>query len=178
MRNIFAVMVVIGLLMLAFSAYRVSNELPLFVPIVTPTPKPVVKIHLRILTDEHQVVLDNINKYRVSQGKAEVKAESEACDIAEDRSFTVSKIWIQPNPSQPQMHQGFLDYKLPYDGQWFENLSRGYSAYNVVDAWIASPEHRDNLLADMKYVCVENTGVFWVMIGWQPDNSKVIYQED
>ncbi|MCD4534568.1 CAP domain-containing protein [Nocardioides sp. cx-169] len=98
------------------------------------------------------VVLRDTNEFRASQGKPALKAMAALDDVAQRWSARMARTGVfEHNP----------DYAGQYPSGWTragENIAYGYLLGEVVDAWIASPGHRENLLGDYTHLGI---GVAW-----------------
>lgn len=110
-------------------------------------------------------LLDGINQFRTSQGKASVKPDSKTCAFAETRANEITS-----NFSHAGFDKRVADRSLPYPGYSLvtENLAMTSDYKRVVQMWIDSPGHRDNMLQDTPYVCVAQKGNYYAYEGWKP----------
>lgn len=97
---------------------------------------------------DQQAVISLTNAQRVAHGLGEVRENQLLNKAAEEKAknmFT-EDYWAHYSPSGKDPW-GFIQgagYRFLYAG---ENLARNfYTSEEVVDAWMASPSHRDNLL--------------------------------
>lgn len=115
------------------------------IPTITPTPRP------RVL--DGGKLFNLVNKYRSDQRLSQLQWFHSLCEYSKKRSQEVSTDWS---------HEGFLD-----DSQnrliWQycpdcigvgENLAEGYFTEEaILQGWIESPSHKDNLDRDWTYAC-------------------------
>ena len=94
-------------------------------------------------------LLAAVNDYRRQQGKSELKPLTALCEAARGRAAAVGRNLD---------HSGYLEAikAMPHSAS-AENLWWGtdVSTAAVVQAWIESGGHRDNLLAEWTYGCGE-----------------------
>lgn len=133
---------------------------------VSPTPTSVPFIVSPTLTQAHFVnnsisdyLLGKVNEYRKSLGLYEVKSDSNTCDFANKR---VSEISTNFN------HDGFKNLPYPSYSKVTENIAMNSDYKEVVNQWIASLGHAENMRADTPFVCIENSGNYYVYEGWKP----------
>jgi hypothetical protein len=95
-----------------------------------------------------------VNQERVARGLAPLKENSELDDAARRKAADMfqKNYWAHFAPDGSTSPWGFIraaGYNYQFAG---ENLAKGFTdAKSVVDAWMNSPTHRDNLLSD-KYI--------------------------
>ena len=71
-------------------------------------------------------------------------------------------------------HDGFSERvaskTVPYPGYSYinENIARTSDYRRVVDMWIASSGHAQNMRANTPYVCVAQYGTYYAYEGWRP----------
>ena len=109
--------------------------------------------------------MNAINDYRRSQGLSEVRTDSNTCNFAKIRAQEITNGFN---------HDGFNNRisskTLPYPGYQLvtENLARNSNYKNVVQSWINSPGHAENMRKDTPFVCVESSGDYYAYEGWKP----------
>ena len=140
-------------------------------PKVPTTPSPTINKTSSIPTtstitsSKQDFIMQKINDFRRSQGKSEVKTDSNTCTFAETRAEEISKNFN---------HDGFrsrIDSKtLPYSGysSVTENIAMNSDYTKIVDMWINSSGHAENMRKDTPYVCVESFGNYYAYEGWRP----------
>lgn len=107
-------------------------------------------------------IMNAINEYRTSQGLSKVEPDSNTCSFAKIRAQEVS---------QNFNHTGFrerIDNKtLPYPSYQFvtENIAQTLDYKRVVQNWINSPGHAENMRKDTPFVCIEKHGSYYVYEG-------------
>ena len=108
---------------------------------------PVVEVNQ--LTYEETVFAD-VQEWRRDVGKPEYKVDDKLCELAEERSEEIINYWS---------HDGFkgLIFKTEFKSLG-ENLSKDFvNPHNVLNAWLQSELHRNNLEADYTSSCLECT---------------------
>lgn len=164
---------------------RVSRNITK-IPIPTSTPKPTSSptptqsiqsntqketedtspvIQAKVITDVQQYIMNAINDYRKSQGLSSVKTDTYTCDFAKVRAKEIESDFN---------HDGFKDRinskTLPYPtySAVTENLAQTSDYKKVVNLWINSSGHAENMRKDTPYVCVEQNGTYYAYEGWRP----------
>jgi hypothetical protein len=132
-------------------------------PKPTAQPTPIV---LSFTSDNsHSNLLDEVNKYRSSQGLGGVSENPATCDFAARRADEISKDFS---------HNGFQDRvnagSLPYSSysKVVENIAVNPNPNKVVSRWISSPGHAANLRSDTPFACIRNHGDYYVYEGMRP----------
>lgn len=137
-------------------------------PTTTPTPKPTVKpnpTNTPGATNVQEFIMNKINEYRKAHNLTEVKTNQVTCDFARTRAREISANFS---------HKGFNDRvsskTLPYSSYSLvtENLAMTSNYQNVVNMWINSPGHAENMRKDTPFVCVEQFGNYYAYEGWKP----------
>lgn len=112
-------------------------------------------------------ILEKVNDYRLSQGLPRAYPNSETCAFAQIRAQEISS-------AQSFNHDGFtsrLNAKtLPYPSysQVTENIAYNTDYKDVVNKWIQSPGHADNMQKGTMFVCIGNYGDYYAYEGWRP----------
>ena len=89
-----------------------------------------------MLSKDEQFILKQINQYREAHDLKPIKEDKKAAKYAWQRVKEIQDDWS---------HEGFLK-NAPYLPA-VENLARNYKTNKeVVEAWIKSPSHNENLL--------------------------------
>jgi len=118
-------------------------------PTATPTPT---------MTPESfaQEVYGLVNEYRV-QNNLSVLTESVAtCSITNARLVEVNNDYS---------HKGFYKFSPAYNMSLGENIASNYiRPQDVVEGWIASPLHKENLDKPWTHMCIATDGVYVVQI--------------
>ncbi len=117
-------------------------------------------------------VLDLVNKERKKHGKSALVMDDELLDTAMQRAYETVLHWDHERPCS-------LDCFSINSRIYGENIAWGHtSAASVMNAWINSPGHKDNILRDYKSIgigCVKFNGTYyWVQcFGYDKKNSAV-----
>lgn len=151
-----------------------KNPTPILTPIPTTqiqTPAP-TQIPSIILTptitqaeNQSQLMLDQVNDFRKSKGLSPVHSDGYTCGFANTRA---------PEVTSSFTHDGFTNRinskTLPYPSysNVTENIAENSDPNQVVPAWIASPGHNENMQKDTPYVCIANSGSYYIYEGWKP----------
>jgi uncharacterized protein YkwD len=146
-------------------------------PTNTPTPTKVVNISKRkIIINSGKIasssnisptdfILEKINAYRASKGLTKVSSNTETCNFAKIRAEEISRSFT---------HDGFnkrvKDNNLPYPSYHdvTENIAYNTDYTNVVDTWIASPGHEENIKKNTPFICIGKYGNYYAFEGWRP----------
>lgn len=141
-----------------------SKSLPPFTPKPSNTPAK-IPTSQAFFTDTKEFIMKAINDYRKLKGLSPVQTSSETCDFAKTRAREISASFN---------HDGFrnrINNKvIPYKN-WSlitENLAMTSNYKNVVNIWIASSGHEQNLRKNTPYVCVESFGNYYAYEGMKP----------
>lgn len=110
--------------------------------------------------DEELWVLDQINAYRVQMGMDKTVTDPQVCQYAELRAVEISTEF-----SHRRFHLGAGKFYGERFELATENLAMEYPYQEIVAAWINSPSHNKQLLADTPYICVAQYGDYWAMEG-------------
>jgi uncharacterized protein YkwD len=133
-----------------------------------PTPAPTrasLPTNSASLDEKQQFIMNAINDYRHQNGLSDVHAEHYTCDFAQTRA---QEIVANFN------HDGFTkrmeSRTLPYPGytQITENIAMTGDYHQVVQMWINSPGHAENMRKDTPNVCVASSGDYYAYEGWKP----------
>ena len=143
---------------------------PTLTPTLTITPTPTKSLKPTIIqaptivpTTTNNSIRDNllakVNEYRKSLGLSEVRSNSNTCEFAKKRAQEIMGSFN---------HDGFKN--LPYStySKVTENIAMNSNYAEVVNQWIASPGHAENMRADTPFVCIENSGNYYALDGWKP----------
>lgn len=110
--------------------------------------------HVKILGYASNIPVEDVirisNEKRVASGLAPLSYNSELSAAAEQKAehMLANDYWAHASPdgTEPWLFFKNVGYKYRYAG---ENLARDFSnASSAVDAWMASPTHKDNLLSE------------------------------
>lgn len=131
----------------------------------TPTPTKSQPLAAPVTSSAQGFIMNAINDYRKSQGLSEVKIDKYTCDFAKTRAQEITSAFN---------HNGFrerIDGKsLPYPGysSVTENIAMTSDYKKVVEMWINSSGHAENMRKDTPFVCVEQSGNYYAYEGWKP----------
>lgn len=132
---------------------------------VVPSPTPASQMQLSSLGFEQEYIMKAINEYRKSNGLSDVKISGETCAFAKTRANEIANNFD---------HDGFTSRvnskTLPYSSysEITENIAKTSNYKEVVDLWISSPGHAENMRKNTPFVCVEKEGNFYAYEGWRP----------
>mgnify|MGYP001616796683 CR=1 FL=1 len=137
---------------------------------LTPTPSPksiwIASTSVpKISGNTNSGLLKQINDFRLSKGKSALSEEPTTCSFASLRAGEIVSNFT---------HDGFrnrVDSKtLPYPGysSVAENIAYNGDSLQVVPGWISSSGHAENILRDVPYGCVGNSGIYYVFEAWKP----------
>ncbi len=110
-------------------------------------------------------IMNAINDYRRSQGLNLVSTDSYTCGFASVRVHEIVSNFD---------HSGFTERisskTLPYPSyaEITENLAMTSNYKEVVNLWINSPGHAENMRKNTPYVCVSYEGNYYAYEGWRP----------
>ena len=157
------------------------SPIPTASPTPTYTPTPTISLQpspTSVLVNSEQVdtnkndspsiqeyIMLEINNYRSSHGLSKVTTDSHTCNFARVR---VEEVSVSFN------HDGFKSRidgnSLPYPtySKVTENIAMNSDHTKVVESWINSSGHAENMRQDTPYVCVEQKGNYFVYVGWRP----------
>lgn len=146
---------------------KAPTPTPTAIPTSTPTPTPSTQSPSNefALTSSEQYIMNKINEFRSSQGLGAVKPDNYTCDFARTRAEEISKSFN---------HDGFRNRiennSLPYPSysQVTENIAMTSNYQDVVNMWINSPGHAENMRKDTPFVCVKQHGNYYAYLGWKP----------
>lgn len=130
--------------------------------ILKPSPFPTLVSSVVASNSIRDYLMVQINDFRKSKGLRSISTDSLTCNFADIRAKEISSSFD---------HNGFTDRinnkSLPYPSYKLivENLARTGDYKNVVNLWIASPEHNKNLSADTLYGCTGNYGDYYTYEG-------------
>lgn len=121
------------------------------------------------LADKTSDVLELVNQEREAAGLKDLKLSDDLNRVAQLRAEEIVQKWSHTRPNGEEWKTAFGDsgVSASYRG---ENLAMGqYSADKVVDEWMASEGHRDNILnkkfTKMGVASVVIDGVtYWVQV--------------
>ncbi len=96
---------------------------------------------------------------------SQVSENTETCAFASARANEISSNFN---------HDGFTNRvnsnTLPYPtySTVAENIAMNSDASQVVPGWINSPGHAENMLKDVPFGCVKNSGNYFAFEAWRP----------
>ncbi|GIW61733.1 MAG: hypothetical protein KatS3mg089_0585 [Patescibacteria group bacterium] len=142
---------------------------PVYKPSVTPTAVTTSVTPTSSLIGKSEnikdYILQKINEFRVSQGLYKVQTDPYTCNFAQLRAEEISRSFN---------HDGFRrrieDNSLPYPSytKVTENIAMISDYTKVVDIWIASSGHAENMREDTPYVCIGQVENYFTYEGWRP----------
>lgn len=141
------------------------TKIPKRVITSTPTPRSVQSTTGPISIDSTTFILNEINNYRITNGLPPVETNTQTCTFAKIRAEEISKNFN---------HDGFKDRvnnnTLPYSSysSVTENIAMNSNYKNVVQSWINSPGHAENMKKDTPFVCVYQYGNYFAYEGLKP----------
>lgn len=141
-----------------------TTQTPTLTPTLTPTPTQAIKKVTTVTQATENVniseyLLTKVNEYRRSLGLSEVSSNSNTCNFAKKRAQELNNNFN---------HDGFKNLPYPSYSKVVENIAMTSNFANVVNQWINSPGHAENMRADTPFVCIENFGDFYAYEGWKP----------
>lgn len=140
---------------------------PTFTPTSVPTaiPTPTSRVLETNLQISNSPLLEKVNEYRRSKGLSDVKEDPYTCALAKKR---VEEITSDFSHNGFEKRKADNSFNYPSWTNVTENIARLGSNSNPVEMWINSPTHRENMERDTPYVCIENSGEYYVYEGWKP----------
>lgn len=179
--NILVELVLVTILIIRFcmylrweSTYVTLKTIPHHTILLTPFPTLEsvghISLHDSPLSMKAEDDMDNqsayvfviLNAFREHNGLKPLVPDASTCTLASKRAAE-----IVTNFS----HSGFIDritsHQLPYKNYHLivENLALNSDYRQVLSAWIQSPEHRANLLQNLSYGCIADSGNFYAFEG-------------
>lgn len=106
-----------------------------------------------------QYLLDEVNKYRASQGVAAAQMDSNTCDFAQKRAQE-----LKSNFS----HDGFNSLPYASYSQVTENIAQTGNYKDVIPMWVNSSGHAANMRANTPFICVKQYEDYYALEGWRP----------
>ncbi len=108
-------------------------------------------------------ILKGINAERKAEGLEPLKQDVDMDEAADLRASEAQKKWSHTRPNGEEYWTAEPD--LIYG----ENLAKGYKRVNdIIDAWVKSPTHRENILYDFKTcaigVVIQSNGTYCVAL--------------
>jgi len=136
-----------------------------------PTPAPTITgilvypSYTPIPLNQSSDLLQQINNFRTSKGLGSLTANDEVCFFAKTRANEITTGFN---------HDGFRSRidngSLPYSSwsEVAENIAVNPESGKVVEGWINSPGHNENLSKNVPYGCVAGVGHYYVFEAWAP----------
>lgn len=114
--------------------------------------------------DVSTFLLGQVNEYRKQNGLGSIASDQYTCQFAATRAREVSS-----NFSHDGFNSRISSSTLPYPDYSYvnENIAQNSDMTRVVDSWIASPPHADNMRQNIQYACIRNAGEYYVFEGWR-----------
>lgn len=133
--------------LIAFFSFRVGKAFPYVTPTPTPTTSP-----------NGDVLFDKVNKWRIDNKLKPFTKTDRVCDSAKIRLYEIKSDFS---------HNGFISSRFcnsKTEGCIIgENLAKGNMTEDeILEAWLASPLHRENIEFNFVYSCIVTEGNFVV----------------
>ena len=136
-------------------------------PTTSPTQKPTPKISPTPTQNDpvKTFIMNAVNQYRKSQNLYAIQTNDLTCNFAKVRAKEITT-----NFSHDGFNERIISHTLPYPTYHLiaENIAENSDYKDVVNEWIKSPGHAENMRANTPYVCVEQDGNFYAYEGWNP----------
>lgn len=123
----------------------------------TATPTPVPPPTPTQTPQKTSSIMEKINSYRASFGLSPVTEDPQTCAYAQ----------LRANELVNKFNHAGTDYPYAYS-EVTENIAMTTNPQEVVDLWINSPTHAENMRKNTPYVCVRNNGPYYAYEGWRP----------
>jgi uncharacterized protein YkwD len=142
-----------------------SLRIPTAKPSTAPIPSPTSIAVFHPVNNIQNFIINEINKFRISNGLSSIKTDPYTCGFAKTRVLEITSDFS---------HTGFTNRvnnkTLPYPSYSLitENIALNSDYRDVVQSWINSPVHAENMKKDTPFVCVENSDIYYVYEGWKP----------
>lgn len=110
-------------------------------------------------------LLQQINNFRGSKGLGTIQTDPYTCAFANTRAAEITSAFN---------HDGFSSRvnskNLPYPSysEIAENIAMSSNPADVVQAWIDSPGHNENMLKNTPFACIGNSGDYYAYEAWKP----------
>ncbi len=107
-------------------------------------------------------IFNAINQFRVQNGLPQVFSSRDTCSFAQTRAQEIVN-----NFNHNGFQQRIQNHRLPYQTYVtvVENLAMNTNYLDVLNAWVASPGHKENLLRHLQFGCVGDSGVYFTFEG-------------
>ena len=135
------------------------------IPTTQPTTPPAPTTTTPATNDAQGYIMNEINKYRASQGLSAVQTSGPTCSFAATRATEIAA-----NFNHDGFNNRISSKTLPYSS-WSsvtENIAQTSDYKQVVSMWANSAGHAANMRADTPYVCVVQNGSFFAYEGMKP----------
>lgn len=143
---------------------------PTQTPVPTPTPTGTQETQGISVANVQEIshtgyILSKINEYRASKGTYAAVYNQETCSFARIRAGEISS-----NFNHDSFTQKISSNSLPYPSYSLvtENIAMTSNYQDVVDIWINSAPHAENMAKDTPFICVEQNGNYYAYEGWKP----------
>lgn len=145
-----------------------TSPTPTLAPTSKPTPTP-VKLESKSITNTSPAdfILNKVNEYRAGFGLSKVGGNVDTCSFAQTRAKEIASL-------DTFNHEGFRNRinsnTLPYPSyhEVTENIAYNTDYKDVVNRWIASSGHAENMRKNTTYVCIGKYGDYYTFEGWTP----------
>lgn len=105
---------------------------------------------------------NEVNTWRREQGLSEYVENESLCNIASRRLEDIKKDWSH-NDFVPRVHENGIY------GEYGENLANDFDTESkMLEAWLNSPSHRENLKKNYIYSCIATDGHYVVHLFMNP----------
>lgn len=110
-------------------------------------------------------ILDGINNFRVSKGLSRATSNPETCEFAKTRAGEISSAF-----NHDGFNQRISGKTLPYSSYSIvtENIAENSDPTQVINMWINSAPHAENMQKDTPFICVVQNGNYFAYEGWKP----------
>lgn len=138
-------------------------------PILTPTAQPSEKQNPTPTQGStgngNSSILDEINNFRVSKGLFRATSNPETCEFAKTRAGEISSAF-----NHDGFNQRISGKTLPYSSYSIvtENIAENSDPTQIVNMWINSAPHAENMQKDTPFICVVQNGNYFAYEGWKP----------
>lgn len=148
MRKLISGFIIFGIIIFSYIDVNRANYAKNF---ILPTPTPII-----IQYPNGQILSLFVNNWRSSNNLQTFTSNETLCDIANQRAIDIQTDWS---------HDKFIPDVQPlvnkYNAYFGENLAKGYySEQEILNDWIASPEHLVNLknptYTHMCIICIQD----------------------
>lgn len=114
--------------------------------------------------DTNAYLMRKMNEYRRDNGLPEIGTDQATCDFADMRARE-----IESNFSHDGFRSRIDSNTLPYQNYSYvnENIAQNSDFTRVIDSWIKSPGHAENMRQNLSTACIRHSGEFYVFEGWR-----------